>query len=165
VTAGVTHIFNHGLTKGTLFLAVMCLGMHCRNLRLDDLAGIAKRMPWTMGAFVIASLSLIGIPGTAGFISKWLLISAALAEGTLGLFLVAAIVVSSMMAVVYVWRVVEAAYFKSSDSAPEGLREAPPMLLATTWVAALGNIYFGFVPDLPVRLSTAAAESLLQLLP
>ncbi len=165
LSAGIIHIFNHALAKGTLFLAVACLGMHCKSLALNDLAGIAKRMPWTMGAFVIAGLSLIGIPGTAGFVSKWLLISAALAEGSLGIALVAAILVSSLMAVVYVWRVVEVAYFRSPAAGTAGIREAPPMLLASTWAAALGNLYFGLAPDLPVRLSEAAAEALLRQMP
>jgi len=173
LTAGVIHIFNHALAKGGLFLAVACLGMSCQRLRLGDLAGVAKRMPWTMAAFVIAALSLIGIPGTAGFISKWLLISAALSKGMPGLALVAVVVVSSLMAVVYVWRVVEAAYFRSpgedggtaAGTGLEAVREAPPMLLAVTWLVALGNLYFGLVPALPVELSTAAAGNLLQHLP
>jgi len=166
VSAGIIHIFNHALAKGALFLAVAGLGMHFQGLRLDELAGAAKRMPWTMAAFVIAGLSLIGIPGTAGFISKWMLISAALAEGSLGIAVVAVVLVGSLMAVVYIWRVVEAAYFHSPRAGgPEGLREAPPMLLATTWVAALANIYFGLVPGLPIKLSQAAAASLLQHLP
>jgi multicomponent Na+:H+ antiporter subunit D len=166
LSAGIIHIFNHAVTKGALFLAVAGLGMHYQSLRLADLAGAARRMPWTMAAFVIAGLSLIGIPGTAGFISKWQLISAALDEGDLGIALVVALVVSSLMAVVYIWRVVEAAYFHSPHpSTPEGLREAPPMLLAATWAAVLGNVYFGLAPDLPIKLSTAAASTLLQHLP
>ena len=166
LSAGIIHIFNHALAKGALFLAVAALGMHFQSLRLSDLAGAAKRMPWTMAAFVLAGLSLIGMPGTAGFVSKWLLISAALAEGDLGILLVVVILIGSLMAVVYVWRVVEATYFKSpATGAAEGLREAPPMLLATTWVAVLANIYFGLVPGLPITLSEAAATSLLQHLP
>jgi multicomponent Na+:H+ antiporter subunit D len=77
LTAGLIHMFNHALAKGTLFLAVACLGMRFSQLGLVNLAGVARQMPWTMAAFVLAGLSLIGVPGTAGFISKWLLISAA----------------------------------------------------------------------------------------
>ena len=166
LSAGIIHIFNHALAKGALFLAVAGLGMHCQGLRLDALAGAAKRMPWTMAAFVIAGLSLIGIPGTAGFVSKWLLISAALAEGSFGIVLVAVVLVGSLMAVVYVWRVVEAAYFQAPHpAAAQDQREAPPMLLAVTWAAVLANIYFGLVPGLPIKLSEAAAASLLQHLP
>jgi multicomponent Na+:H+ antiporter subunit D len=161
VTAGILHLFNHALAKGALFLTVACLAMRCSGLRLEDLAGSARRMPWTLGAFVVAGLSLIGVPGTAGFISKWYLISAAYAYGATGLLLVAIIVVSSLMAVVYIWRVVETAYFAPApDAAPSG--EAPLPLLAAAWTAALANLYFGLAPDLPVTLSSAAADILLR---
>jgi len=85
LTAGIVHIFNHALAKGTLFLAVASFATLAAGLRLDDLRGIARSMPWTFGAFVIAGLSLIGIPGTAGFVSKWYLISAAMEFGAAGL--------------------------------------------------------------------------------
>lgn len=165
LTGSVVHIFNHALAKGALFLAIACLATRCSGLRLDNIAGAAQRMPWTMGAFVVAGLSLIGIPGTAGFVSKWYLITAALAEGMIGLALVGVIVVGSLMAVVYVGRVVEAAYFGEAkpDAAPP--REAPPVLLTVTWAAAIANLYFGLVPSLPVALASSAAESLLRHVP
>ena len=165
LTASVVHLFNHALAKGTLFLAVACLATRCTGLRLDNISGAAQRMPWTMGAFVVAGLSLIGIPGTAGFVSKWTLISAALAEGVIGGALIAVTVLGSLMALVYIWRVVEAAYFKAPEKGVAPLREAPPVLLAVTWAAALANLYFGLVPSLPITLSSAAAEILLRHVP
>jgi multicomponent Na+:H+ antiporter subunit D len=165
LTASVLHMFNHALAKGTLFLAVAALATRCSGIRLENISGAARSMPWTMGAFVVAGLSLIGVPGTAGFVSKWTLISAALAEGVVGGVLVVVILVSSLMAVIYIWRVVEAAYFGEvpADCAPT--REAPPALLAVTWAAALANIYFGLVTSLPVTLSTSAAEHLIRHVP
>ena len=165
LAAGVLHIFNHALAKGTLFLAVACLATRCSGLRLENIAGAARSMPWTMGAFVVAGLSLIGIPGTAGFISKWYLILAALDEGTTGIVLIAVIVVSSLMAVVYVWRVVEAAYFRDPEAGAVQPGEAPPLLLTVTWIAALANVYFGLSPSLPIALSTSAAETLIRHVP
>ena len=161
LTASGLHIFNHALAKGTLFLAVACLALRCSAVRLDDLAGVARSMPWTMAAFVIAGLSLIGIPGTAGFISKWYLISAVLNGGTLGVGLAIVIVVSSLMAVVYIWRVVEAAYFQAPQGDTVRVSEAPVELLIVTWLAALANLYFGLDPALPVSLSSAAADLLM----
>jgi multicomponent Na+:H+ antiporter subunit D len=162
LTASILHMFNHALAKGTLFLAVAALATRCSGIRLENIAGAARSMPWTMGAFVAAGLSLIGVPGTAGFVSKWYLISAALEEGLLGGLLVAVIVLSSLMAVVYIWRVIEAAYFSEAeaDAAPAG--EAPPLLLAVTWSAALANLYFGLATSLPVTLSTSAAQQLIR---
>jgi multicomponent Na+:H+ antiporter subunit D len=117
-------------------------------------------MPWTFGAFVICGLSLIGIPGTAGFVSKWYLIAAVLDEGVLGLVALAVIIAGSLMAVVYVWRFVETAMFGDDDM--ECTRsEAPLPLVATLWVIATLNIFFGIRPEIPVELSRRAAELLL----
>ncbi len=160
LTAAMLHIFNHALAKGALFLALACIGMSLVLIRIDNIRGIAKKMPWTMAAFVLAGLSLIGVPGTAGFISKWYLITAMLEEGTLGIVMIVVIIVSSLMAVVYIWRVVEAAYFQTPD--PEvSAREAPMPLLLVTWVAVLLNFYFGLMPAVPVELATSAAQLLM----
>jgi multicomponent Na+:H+ antiporter subunit D len=158
-------MFNHALAKGALFLAVAALATRCSGIRLEDISGAAKRMPWTMGALVVAGLSLIGVPGTAGFVSKWYLILAALGEGLLGVALIAVIIVSSLMSVVYVWRVIEPAYFGEAPAGLSSVREAPPALLAVTWAAALANLYFGLVTALPVTLASSAAEKLLGLPP
>ena len=165
LSASLLFMFNHALAKGALFLVVMALAMRYSRLDLKSLAGAAKHMPWTMAAFVVASLSLIGIPGTAGFISKWYLVVAALEAGTLGYFLVAVIVTGSLMAVVYIWRIIEAAWFEPEAETASVIREAPVTMLIVTWVAALSNIYFGLVTELPRDLAAGAAESLLWPLP
>jgi multicomponent Na+:H+ antiporter subunit D len=165
LTGGLLHMFNHALAKGTLFLAVICLALRIADLNLDQLAGAARRMPWTFGALLLGGLSLIGVPGTAGFISKWYLVSAALDEGATGILLISVVVLGSLMAVVYIWRIVETAWFKSPADGTATLTEAPLPVLAATWLAALANLWFGLAPSLPLRLSGAAAESLLQHLP
>lgn len=165
LTAGIVHIFNHALAKGALFMAVAMFATVAAGLRLDDLKGIARRMPWTFGAFVIAALSLIGIPGTAGFVSKWQLIGAAMDLGTAGLPLVAVILVSSLMAVVYIWRIVEVACFAEVADETVSPPSAPPLLVAALWLVAAANIYFGVNPDLPLTLSSDAASELLGHLP
>ncbi len=165
LTAGIVHIFNHALAKGALFLAVAAFAAAVAGLRLEDLRGIARRMPWTFGAFVVAGLSLIGIPGTAGFVSKWYLISAVMEFGAAGLPLVAVILVSSLMAVVYVWRIVEAACFQEAPAeSPPGVRVSPA-LVVVLWLAAVANVFFGLVPELPLTLSGDAATELLDHLP
>lgn len=165
LSASVVHIFNHALAKGGLFLAVACLACHYRDLRLDQLVGAAQTMPWTAAAVVICGLSLIGVPGTAGFISKWLLITAAMQQDQYSLLLVAVILVSSLMAVAYVWRIVEALYFQPATDAATKLREAPLPLLLVTWLVALANIGFGLFPQLPVTLSGSAAGVLMGSMP
>ena len=166
LTASGIHIFNHALAKGALFLAVAGLATRLSSLQLDDLAGAAKAMPWTMAAFVGAGLSLIGVPGTAGFISKWFLITAVLQKGTIGVILVVVIVLSSLMAVVYIWRVIEAAYFKTpkqdgATSETETVKEAPFELLVMVWAAVAANVYFGLNSQLTSSLASNAAELLI----
>ncbi|SMF09700.1 multisubunit sodium/proton antiporter, MrpD subunit (TC 2.A.63.1) [Alteromonadaceae bacterium Bs31] len=159
--ASAAHLFNHALAKGGLFLAVACLAYQYKDLRLAQLAGAAKTMPYTAAAMVVCGLSLIGVPGTAGFISKWLLLSAAMDEGRFAWLLVAVILISSLMALVYVWRIVETLYFKQAVAEAQSPKEAPGVLLLVTWVVALANIGFGLFPQFPLSLSSAAAKLLL----
>ncbi len=162
LTAGIVHMFNHALAKGALFLAVAGLALSSSSLQLEDLRGIARQRPWTMAAFVAAGLSLIGMPGTAGFISKWYLISAAVEQGALGAALVVVIVVSSLLALAYIWRVVEPAYFRQGNgSAATSSSSGGTWLMVFTWIAVAANFYFGLDPSLPLELATEAARLLL----
>ncbi len=160
LTASSVHLFNHALAKGGLFLAIAGLAYHYRDLRLDQLAGAAKTMPWTAAAIVVCGLSLVGVPGTAGFISKWLLIEAVFDNGGHAWLLVAIILVSSLMALAYVGRIIETLYFKPAvvSQAPG---EAPLQILLVTVLLALANIVFGLFPSFPLALAGQAAELLL----
>jgi len=160
LTAGITHMFNHALAKGALFLAVACMGTAYGLLSIEGVAGAARRMPVTAAAFVVAGLSLIGIPGTAGFISKWYLVLAALELGPVGALLIAPVLAGSVMAVIYVWKVVEAAYFGEAPVAG-GRAEAPWWMLSVLWAVVLLNLYFGIQPMLPLELASEAAAALL----
>ncbi len=167
LTASMLHMFNHAIAKGTAFLALACLALSISSLDIKNIAGVARHMPWTMAAFVVGGLSLIGVPGTAGFISKWYLIKAALEMGDLAFPLIAVILIGSVMAVIYVWRVVESAYFGSADGGMSGatIKEAPLAILIPTWIAVMLNVWFGLAPALPVELSTRAAELLMGHMP
>ena len=81
LTATLAHMFNHGITKATLFMVVGAFILRRDGSFGMHLAGLGRQMPATCAAFVVAGLSLIGVPGTAGFISKWLLIQAAFDKG------------------------------------------------------------------------------------
>ena len=162
LTASFTHMFNHALAKGALFLSIACLGLRYLDLSIDQLAGAAKAMPITAAAFVVGGLSLIGVPGTAGFISKWLLIEALMEQGGQGLLMVAIVLVSSLMSVVYIWRTVEVLYFRQpvAQRSEAVIKEAPPLMLAVTLGIAGLNIVFGIMPQIPVSLATSAAQIL-----
>ena len=160
LTAGILHLFNHALMKGALFMAMGCVMYRVGSVRLDKMAGLGRAMPWTMAAFVVGGLSLIGVPLTVGFVSKWYLVQAALEAG---LWPVAAVVLlGSLLALMYVWKVVEVAYFQQSDPA-EDIREAPLGLLVPTWALVLANLYFGIDAGATAGVATRAAEVLLGL--
>ena len=163
LTAGISHLFNHALMKGTLFMALGCVSYRVGAARLERMAGVGRTMPWTMGAFVIGGLSLIGVPLTAGFISKWYLIIGALEQGW---WPVAALVLgTSLLAVIYIGRVIETAYFKPAPAGLEQVGEAPLALLLPTWALALANLYFGLETSLNVGVARLAAQGLLGVAP
>ena len=103
--------------------------------------------------------SLIGIPLTAGFISKWYLILAALDKGWW--YVAVLIVLSSLIAVIYVWRVIEAAYFREPPVDLVKVSEAPISLLVPTWILVLGNFYFGIDTSLSLGMAEMAAKALM----
>lgn len=159
LVASIIHLFNHAYIKGALFMCVACLLTRTKSSTLVNLSGMGKVMPWTSAAFFIGGLGLIGIPTTSGFISKWYLVNAIL---ELGWWWLAIIVVStSLLAVVYVWRVVEFLYFRAPKPELENVQEAPLFLLVTTWMVILSTIYFGLNPTFPSTLAHAAANVLL----
>jgi multicomponent Na+:H+ antiporter subunit D len=163
VTAGMVHLFNHAIIKGALFLALGCVFLRLDSVELDDMAGLAKRMPWTMAAFVAAGFSLIGLPSTTGFISKFVLVQAVIEDGRWYLALI--ILLSSLLALIYVWRVVEVAYFRepAAKAGAGGIEvsEAPLAMLLPTWLLVLANFYFGLDTNVTLGVAGRAAASLL----
>lgn len=159
LSAGLLHLFNHAIMKGCLFMALGCVFYRHGSARIEDFKGLGQTMPWTMAAFVIGGLGLIGMPMTAGFISKWYLIMAALEHGWAGAVIIATILIGSLLAVAYVWRIIEVAYFQKPESNKKA--EAPLALLIPTWVLALATIYFGLKTGLSVGGATQAAQALL----
>nr|MCS5608669.1 monovalent cation/H+ antiporter subunit D family protein [Alphaproteobacteria bacterium] len=160
VQAAMLHMFNHGLMKAALFCALGCIFYRIGSTRIEDMAGLGRQMPWTFAAIVAGGLSLLGAPLTAGFISKWFLVQAALEQSLW--WLVVLIVASSMLAVVYVWRLVEALYFKDPVAGRENVREAPLSVLLPTLLLAAANIYFGLDTRLTVELPGNAAVLLMR---
>ena len=119
-------------------------------------------MPFTMAAFAIAGLSIIGVPLTAGFVSKWYLVTAALEQDK---WIVAALVlVGSLLAVVYISRVLEAAYFQKplNEVATDKIKEAPLMMLVPMWILAIANIYFGIETSITTEAASSASQWLFQ---
>ena len=156
--AGLVHLFNHAITKGGLFLVAACIVARLGSSAISDMRGLGRRMPLTMAAFVVGGLGLVGVPATAGFVSKWYLVLAALEKGWTAVALL--ILASSLIALVYVWRVVEVAYFQPpAEHSPA--REAPLALLVPTWILIGATLFFGLSTDLTVGVAEVAARQLL----
>jgi multicomponent Na+:H+ antiporter subunit D len=156
LTAALLHVFNHALMKGALFMALGCIAIRFGTSQLDVFRGLGRRMPWTMAAFVAGGMSLIGVPLTVGFVSKWYLVLAAIELGWWPI--VAVIIVGSLLAVVYIWRVVEVAYLQPADD--DTRCEAPLSMLVPTWVLILANFWFGIDTRVTVGIAERAAAML-----
>ncbi|MEM0923359.1 MAG: proton-conducting transporter membrane subunit, partial [Pseudomonadota bacterium] len=159
LTGGIAHMFNHALIKGCLFLAIGCVVFSTGIRRIEQMQGLGRTMPLTMGAFVIAGLALIGVPGTAGFVSKWFLIQGAAEQGMW--WLIAVTVISSLLAVFYIGRVVEVAYFRAPPLGADTPRAVPVEMVAVTWVFVLAILYFGLQTEISAGVPALAAEALL----
>ncbi len=144
----VLHVLNHAFMKGCLFLVAANLRYrtgHSSLRKMDH--GLGKTMPWTMAAFTVAALSMIGLPPAAGFFSKWYLVRAALQQEQW--FFVVVILLSSLLNAVYFFRVLERVYLKpipgneAAGRESQAGREAPALLLAPVLVMALALLLLG----------------------
>lgn len=159
LTSTVVHLVNHGVTKGAIFMLLGGVALRMGGTTLARVQGMGKVMPWTSFGILICGLSLIGLPGTAGFISKWYLLLAAMERGQW--WLVFLIVLSSLLAVLYVWRFVEVAYFKEPRQDIVAVSEAPLGLLLPSAVLVVATVYFGLDTSLTVGSASRAAEFLM----
>ncbi len=137
LTGALLHVVNHAVMKGCLFMAVNGVQWRLGVFRLRDFAGMGRRLPLTMAAFTVAALSMIGIPPTAGFFSKYYLALAALESGYFPFL--GALVLSSLLGAVYFFRVLEKAYLSpQNDESPHDTSELPfPMLAPILTLAVL----------------------------
>lgn len=159
LTGGIVHLFNHALMKGALFMAIGAVFYRIGSVKLDDLAGIGKRMPITMGAFAIAGLSIIGAPGTVGFISKWYLVLGSFEQGMWWLAFL--IVASSLIAVVYIGRIIEIVWFRPVSKVARRAKEPPLSMLLPTLLLVAATVYFGIDTSASAGIAGRAAEWLL----
>ncbi|MGH1484993.1 MAG: monovalent cation/H+ antiporter subunit D family protein [Cellvibrionaceae bacterium] len=162
ITAGVIHIINHAFIKAALFVAVGCIIYRLGSANIADMSGLIRSMPWTVSGFIIAGLSLIGIPLTAGFISKWYLVTAAIDSGW---WLIAVMVLlSSFMAIIYIGKIIEAFCFQKTTVQEDdhaSIKEAPMSMLLPLWTLIAISLYTGINGDVVVGVAQQAAAQLL----
>jgi multicomponent Na+:H+ antiporter subunit D len=156
MTGGLTHIAMHAFGKITLFFCAGAIFVATGKKNISEITGIGKRMPITMLAFFIGSLSVIGLPPTGGFFSKWYLVLGTLESGQTTMLIV--LLVSSMLNAAYFLPIVYRAFFCSPDQAMFGdtIKEAPLWCLVPPVVTAVGTICLFFYPTLVLRLAELA---------
>lgn len=158
LTATMLHLFNHALMKSAIFLALAGVVYRVGSVNIKAFAGLGRQMPWTMAAIVVGGLSLIGVPLTVGFVSKWYLVLALLESN---MWPVAVLVlVGSLLAMAYIWRLVEVAYFKPALQNNQAYKEAPLAILIPAWIFVIANIYFGIDTSFTAGVSEKTAELL-----
>jgi multicomponent Na+:H+ antiporter subunit D len=138
------HMVSHAFGKITLFFAAGAIYTASRKTEITQLRGIGRRMPWTMAAFTIGALSMIGVPPTAGFVSKWYILAGSFqSDNYVALF---TIIASTVLNAAYFLPIVYWAWFSEETSPPATPhREAPfAMVLALTITAALTIAFFFF---------------------
>ena len=157
--ASLLHIVNHAAAKGLLFLGIGAIYLRVGSARFEHCKGLAKQMPWSCAALLVGGLSLVGIPGTAGFVSKWLLLSA-LIEQEQWIALVA-LAISSALAAVYMWKILRTVYLEPLPKKHETITELPVIMRVSFGIFIFLNIYFGLQSGILIDVIDSAALSLI----
>ncbi|MEJ2309272.1 MAG: proton-conducting transporter membrane subunit [Gammaproteobacteria bacterium] len=157
---GGLHIVMHAFGKITLFFCAGAVLVTAHKSKISELDGIGRRMPWTMGAFTIGAVSMIGAPPLAGFISKWYLLGGALQ--TQEWLAVGAIVISTLLNAAYFMPIVHAAFFKEEKAGTLHVEhgEAPLPIVLALGMTALFTLLIFFYPDIPLMLVERMVEVL-----
>ncbi|RLB91194.1 MAG: monovalent cation/H+ antiporter subunit D family protein [Deltaproteobacteria bacterium] len=149
MTGAILHILNDALMTFAMFLAVGNIVYKLKDVELSNLTGLFGKMPWTMAGFVLAAFSIIGVPPTCGFFSKWYLILGAFEKGAY--HFAAALVISSLICAVLFFRVFEICFFSppSENSGHKeshshvAMAEAPISMLIVSGFVSLSLIVVG----------------------
>ncbi|MCB2187728.1 MAG: monovalent cation/H+ antiporter subunit D family protein [Deltaproteobacteria bacterium] len=160
LTGAILHIINDAAMTLCVFLAAANLSFKLGGTGFPSLEGLFKKMPWTMGALVVGAMSIIGVPPTCGFFSKWYLLRGAMAGGQY--LFAAALIFSSLVCVVLFFRIFEIAYYEPlghghgeagaahgegqpHDAGAVAVAEAPALMVLPLWVAAASLVALGLL--------------------
>jgi len=155
VQGGLIHIANHAFSKITLFFAAGAIFVSCNLRSIRLMSGIGRKMPWTFGAFAVASLSMIGIPPVCGFVTKWFLVNGAVQIHQI--ILLIALLGSTLLNAAYFGPVVYKAFFGKPVHAElpfayEGVKEAPLCMVIPLCITAAISVIIGIYPEPVLQL-------------
>lgn len=147
IQGGLVHIANHAFSKITLFFCAGAIYVATHKKNISEMGGLAKTMPFTFAAFAIASLSMIGAPPVAGFVTKWELLVGTIESGSFGIILI--LLASTLLNVCYFGPVAYKAFFgkRPPGEKYEGIREAPLSMVIPLCTASVISVIIGFYPD------------------
>jgi len=157
VVGGTAHITNHAVSKITLFFCAGSIYISTHKTEISQMSGLARHMPWTMAAFAISSLSIVGIPLTSGFVSKWYLALGTVDRHSFALLTV--LLVSSLLAAAYLGQVLYKAYFEAEPDPPlyAKVREVP-WIVAPLTLSAAASLLLGLYPQVVLSLAGRIAR-------
>ena len=152
VLGGIIHIVNHGFSKITLFFCAGAIYVAHHKKKISDMAGIGYAMPFTMGAFALASLSMIGAPPVAGFVTKWYLLNGALEIQNIPILIV--LVASTILNAGYFVPITIRAFFEGKKErwSRKDIHEAPLTMVVPLVLASIISLVLGIFPDFFVGL-------------
>lgn len=147
IQGGLIHIVNHGFSKITLFFCAGAIYVATHKKDISEMDGLGKTMPLTFAAFGIASLSMIGAPPVAGFITKWNLLVGSIQAHQLGILLI--LIASTVLNAAYFAPVTYRAFFgKRPEGEPyQGIKEAPLSMLIPILIACIISVIIGIYPN------------------
>ncbi|MBI4624187.1 MAG: monovalent cation/H+ antiporter subunit D family protein [Verrucomicrobia bacterium] len=159
IEGGLVHIANHAFSKITLFFCAGAIYVATHKKNISELSGLGRAMPWTFGAFAIASLSMIGAPPVAGFISKLYLLVGALDAKSIGILVV--LVTSTLLNAAYFVPVVYHGFFGeiSAEDAHHHHKEAPLAMVAPLCLTAAISVLIGLYPDFFMSFAQAVVQA------
>jgi multicomponent Na+:H+ antiporter subunit D len=151
IEGGLIHIANHAFSKITLFFCAGAIYVATHKKNISEMSGLGRAMPLTFGAFALASLSMIGAPPVAGFVTKWYLINGAWSAGSIGIILV--LLISTLLNAAYFAPVVYQGFFGKQSEADihHNYREAHPALVIPLSITAVISVFIGLYPAFFMR--------------
>ncbi|GFK94199.1 Na(+)/H(+) antiporter subunit A [Fundidesulfovibrio magnetotacticus] len=149
IQGGIVHIANHAFSKITLFFCAGAIYVATHKKYISQMGGLGRTMPFTFGAFAVASLSMIGAPPVAGFVTKWKLLVGAMEMPAHSLGILVVLLASTLLNVAYFAPVTYKAFFgkRPEGEVYAGIREAPLAMVAPILIAAAISVYIGIFPD------------------